>query len=348
MKKYYKSLEIISSNEKTVNGYYVSILEEKLKTYSKRNYALLVRSGTQALTLALLANGVKAGDEVIMTNYSCHASLSCITVIGAIPVFCEVDKHGSMNPQYLDGLCTNKTQALIATGLYGCVHKHNEIEAFCKKNNIVYINDAAQSYFATYNGRDSLELGDVTCISFAENKPLPSLGTFGAIFTDNQSIYEKLYYMRKNGKAARHEPLIGIGVSGHPEEDKAAQILASTKHIDRWQKRRFEIVEYYDKEFKSAEIPIRERYSHGIWNTHKYVIFPSDKIAMHNRLYNDGVDSEEHYTENFSDLTWLNKPKVHMPWTDFFVKRALTIPLNPYLTDTEVEKIVFAVIKNYN
>ena len=345
---YFESLETISKNEKTVNGYYVSKLEEKLKIYSKREYALLVRSGTQALTLALLANGVKAGDEVIMTNYSCHASLSCVTVLDAVPVFCEVDNHGSLDPQYLDELITNKTKALIATGLYGCVHKHDEIEAFCKKNNIVYINDAAQSYFATYKGRESLELGDISCISFAENKPLPSLGTFGAIFTNDQSVYEKLRYMRKNGKAARHEMFLGTGVSGHPEEDKAAQILASTKHVDRWQKRRFEIVEYYDREFKSAGIPIRERYSHGTWNTHKYVIFPSDKIEMHNRLYADGVDSEEHYTENFSDLPWLNKPKVHMPWTDFFVKRSLTIPLNPHLTDTEIEKVVSAVIKNYD
>lgn len=344
---YYESLENISKNEKTVNGYYVSKLEEKLKVYSKRNHVLLVRSGTQALTLALLANGVKAGDEVIVTNYSCHASLSCVTVLDAIPVFCEVDKHGSMDPQYLDGLITDKTTALIATGLYGCVHKHNEINDFCRKHNITYINDAAQSYFATYNGQDSLELGDIACISFAENKPLPSLGTFGAVFTDDQAMYEKLRYMRKNGKAARHEPFLGTGVSGHPEEDKAAQILASTKHVDRWQKRRFEIVEYYDKEFASAGIPKRERYSHGAWNAHKYVIFPSDKIAMHDRLYADGIDSEEHYTENFSDLPWLNKPKVHMPWSDFFVKQSLTIPLNPHLTDIEVEKVVSAVIKNF-
>jgi UDP-2-acetamido-2-deoxy-ribo-hexuluronate aminotransferase len=345
---YFESLESISKNEKTVNGNYVFSLEEKLKIYSKRNYVLLVRSGTQALTLALLAHGVKAGDEVIITNYSCHASLSCVTILGAIPVFCEVDKHGSMDPQYLNGLITEKTRALIATGLYGCVHKHDEIKAFCENNNIVYINDAAQSYFATYKGQENLELGDVACISFAENKPLPSLGTFGAIFTNDRHIYEKLKYMRKNGKAARHEPFVGLGVSGHPEEDKAAQILASIKHLDRWQTRRFNIVDYYDKEFKNAGIPVRERYNHGTWNTHKYVIFPTNKIKMHDRLYANGVDSEEHYTENFSDLPWLNKPKVHMPWTDFFVKRALTIPLNPHLTDTEVEKIVSVVIKNYD
>lgn len=345
---YFKSLEIISKNEKTVNGYFVNLVEEKLKSYSNRKYAMLVRSGTQALTLSLLANGIKQNDEVIIANYSCHASLSCVTVIGAIPVFCEINKHGLMDPQYLDSLITSKTRALIATGLYGDVHDHDPIKEFCSKNNLVYINDAAQSYFASYKGQESLDLGDITCISFAENKPLPSLGTFGAIFTDNDNVYETLRYMRKNGKPSRKEPFNGIGVNGHPEEDKAAQILASTKHIEKWQKRRFEIADYYDREFNNAEILTRERTTYGTWNTHKYVIFTRDKFEMYDKLYADGVDSECHYTENFNDLPWLNKPKVHMPWTDFYVKKALTIPLNPHLTDAEIEKVVNSVIKNYD
>lgn len=345
---YFNSLEKISSNEKVVNGSYTQQLENKLKAYSGRNHALLVRSGTQALTLALLAHNVQPGDEVIITNYSCQASLSCVTIIGAIPVFCEINDYGIMDPQYLDSLVTKKTRAVIATGLYGDVHDHDPIEKFCKKHNLVYINDAAQSYFATYNHIESLSLGDVVCMSFAENKPLPSLGTFGAILTNNSDLYHKLRPMRKNGKASRREPFVGIGVSGHPEEDKAAQILASCKHVDRWQARRHEIVKYYDAEFTRFSIPVRARPAYGMWNTHKYVIFPTDKFSMYEKLYNNGVDSECHYTESFNDLPWLNKPKKNYAVTDFYVKRALTIPLNAHLTDSEVEEVVKKVVKNYH
>ena len=345
---YFESLEKISVNEKVVNGVYTKQLENKLKEYSKRSHALLVRSGTQALTLTLLAHNIQPGDEVIIANYSCQASLSCVTITGAVPVFCEINNYGSMDPQHLESLVTEKTRALIATGLYGDVHHHESIEQFCKKYKIVYINDAAQSYFATYKNQESLELGDVVCMSFAENKALPSLGTFGAILTNNSDLYHKLYPMRKNGKADRREPFVGIGVNGYPEEDKAAQILAATKHVNRWQTRRHQIVEYYDREFKSNSIPVRPRPDYSTWNTHKYVIFPSNKFTMYEKLYTDGVDSECHYTENFNELSWLNKPKKSFSVTDFYVNRALTIPLNAHLTDSEVEEVVKKVIKHYH
>jgi UDP-2-acetamido-2-deoxy-ribo-hexuluronate aminotransferase len=345
---YFDSLEQISKNEKTVCGPYTEKVENKLKEYSKREHVLLVRSGTQALTLTLLANNITLGDEVIISNYSCHASLSCVTVIGAVPVFCEVNEYGSMDPAYLNELVTNKTKALIATGLYGDVHDHEPIKKFCKKHNILYINDAAQSYFATYNGQDSLTLGDTVCISFAENKPIPSLGTFGAILTDDTNLYNKLLPMRKNGKTERLTPFVGIGVNGHPEEDKAAQILASTKHIKKWQARRLEIAEFYNQAFKKASIPVRPSPVYSKCNAHKYVIYPSDKFSMHEKLYAAGVNSECHYTENFNDLPWLGKTKKDFAITDFFVKKALSIPMNPYLTDNEVETVVAAVIKNYH
>lgn len=342
---YFDSLEQISKNEKTVNGVYVAKVEEKLKEYSNRKHVLLVRSGTQALTLSLLAKGVQLGDEVIVANYSCHASLSCVTVLGAVPVFCEINKYGSMDPQYLEGLLSNKTKALIATGLYGDVYDHDPIKEFCHKHNIFYINDSAQSYFATYKGVESMSLGDVTCISFAENKPLPSLGTFGAVMTDDSNLYTVLRQMRKNGKPSREELFASTGVSGNPEEDKAAQILASTKHIDRWQARRHKIVEYYDREFKTQGIPTRPRPEYSAWNTHKYAIFPEDKFVMHHAMLAEGVSSECHYTENFSLLPWLNKPKTNFKQTDFYVKQSLTIPLNPHMTDAEVEIVTRTVAK---
>ena len=173
----HNGLDKIHSNEKVVNGYYVTEVEKQLKELSKRKYALLVTSGSHAITIALQANGLKHGDAVIVTNYSCPASLSSVMVGGFEPVFCEINEHGNMDPAYLPSLMNPKIKAVVATALYGDMHDHDAVKKFCDDNGLVYVNDAAQSQFALCNGIDSLACGDTVAISFADNKAIPTIGT---------------------------------------------------------------------------------------------------------------------------------------------------------------------------
>ena len=184
-------------------------------------------SGSHAISISLLANNIGWGNKVIIPNYSCPATLSSVHVIGCLPVFCEINKYGSLDISRLNQLADSGAKAVLATGLYGDIHDHAGVEEFCKKNNMVYINDAAQSQFALYNGTNSLSLGDLVCMSFADNKAVPIAGTYGAILTDDEILHDKIRILRKNGKPSRAEPYETAGFNSEPEEEKACLLYTS-------------------------------------------------------------------------------------------------------------------------
>ena len=338
-------LDKIHSNEKVVNGFYVTEVEKQLRELSKRKYALLVTSGSHAITISLQAHGLKHGDAVIVTNYSCPASLSSVMIGGYEPVFCEINEHGNMDPTQLPSLMNSKVKGLVATGLYGDMHEHEAIKKFCDVNGLVYINDAAQSQFALCNGVDSLECGDTVAISFADNKPIPTIGTYGAILTDNDDVYNMVRALRKNGKATHDEPYLMAGYSSHPEEDKALQIYVTLPHFRKWIKRRVEIGDMYDEAFK-GKIEVRRKPNYSTWNGHKYSIFVDDKLWSHSKLNDMGVQTERHYLDNFASLDWTPNTNTKFPMTDRFVRQSLTIPNNPHMTDEDVNFVIDCVLSH--
>ena len=330
---YWEYMHDIVKRETVNNGYYTNCVERYLQRVSGRKYALLTNSGSNSLLLTMLALGIGPGDEVIITNYSCPASETFVKLVGATPVYCDVGESGTMNSFLLDDLVTERTRAVVATGLYGDMHPHESIFNFCTRHGIHYVNDAAQSMFATHMGVSSLATGEIVCLGFAENKPLPSFGTHGAILTDDNELYYKLLHLRKHGKPYRTAPYTARGINGVPQEDKAAQILTSTHHLDSWQKRRHEITDYYDREFRQRGVETRLHSAE--WNTHKYAVMFWDKFEAQAMLRAEGVDSEAHYPDAFSPL----------PQSKRFVKQALSIPINAHLTDAEVEIVVKKVEK---
>ena len=340
-----RGMSELHENEKVVNGAFTKQVEDKLRHVSKRKYALLCRSGSHAITMSLVANNIGFGHKVILPNYSCPATLSSVAVIGCIPVFCEIDEYGMMDPNELQGLAGSGAKAVLATGLYGDTHDHDPIKNFCESNEMVYINDAAQSQFALYKGINSLELGDIVCMSFADNKSIPVAGTFGAVLTDNKILYEKVRVLRKNGKPTRLENFETAGFSSHPDEDKAVQILASFKHYEKWQNRKVEIGNIYDEAFK-GKISVRPSPNYSTWNGHKYAIMVKDKFQSYKKLLEAGIETEQHYVDNFGKLLWTPNYNREYPMSDKFVEQSLTIPNNPHMTDSEVQQVIDAVVNN--
>tara|TARA_E500000178_G_C17035547_1_gene763166 strand:- start:4753 stop:5850 length:1098 start_codon:yes stop_codon:yes gene_type:complete len=340
-----KGMAELHTNEQVVNGTFTKQVEDKLRQVSKRKYALLCRSGSHAITMSLVANNIGFGHRVIVPNYSCPATLSSVAVIGCVPVFCEIDQYGMMDPNELQALAESGAKAVLATGLYGDTHNHDTVKNFCEQNEMVYINDAAQSQFALYKGINSLELGDIVCMSFADNKSIPVAGTFGAVLTDDKILYEKVRVLRKNGKPTRLEDFETAGFSSHPDEDKAVQILASFKHYEKWQNRKVEIGKIYDEAFK-GKVYVRPSPSYSTWNGHKYAIMVKDKFQSYKKLLEAGIETEQHYVDNFGKLLWTPNYDREYPMSDKFVDQSLTIPNNPHMTDAEVQQVIDAVVNN--
>jgi len=332
--EYISYLDDIMERQVPCNGYYTSLVEDSLQNITGRKHALLTNTGSIALLLSLFVNKIGKGDEIITTNYSSPASLAYILVAGATPIFCDVDHTGNMIVDTLESLLTDNTKAIVGTGLYGDMYNHTVISSFAIKHSLVYINDAAQSMFSKWEGKDSLACGDIVAMSHAENKPLPALGQGGSILTDDTDTYNKLIYLRKNGKPYRKAPYSRFGVNGVIDDDKAASILVSLNKFSEWQKRRKDICDYYDSEFDSRGVSSRKHSPE--WNTHKYAILFPNKWEAEEEIKLLGVETETQYADCLGQ---------DMPGSMYMVNSSLTIPSNPYMTDVEVETVVKVVDK---
>jgi len=332
--KYHALIEDVMERGKVFNGHYTSVAEHRLQLLTGRKHAVLTSSCSVSLLISMYAAGIGAGDEVIITAYSCPASETFVHLVGATAVFVDVDETGNMISDDIEPAITERTRAIVATGLYGDMHDHACISKLCKKYNLLYVNDAAQSMFSHQHGVTSLSTGDVVCMSFAENKPLPSLATGGAVLTDNTEFYYKFLHLRNHGKPGRRLPYTHFGVRGVPDEDLAVQLLCTMDCFDEWQQRRFEIAAYYDKEFASRSVPLRPHTTE--WNAHKYAIMFEDKFEAQAQLAKLGIESEPHYPN-------ILPQSGNYPGAERFVKQSLSIPVNAHMTDAEVEQVVDTV-----
>jgi UDP-2-acetamido-2-deoxy-ribo-hexuluronate aminotransferase len=330
--EYISCIESAAESEIMFNGPYTKEVEQRLEKITGRK-ALLVTSGSIAMTLVLRHLGVGPGDEVITINYGPPAVVGPITFSGAKTIFVDIDSHGAIDCKLLPQALTQNTKAVVAVGLYGDVHDHDLVSTFCVEHGLHYINDANQSCFAKYKGIDSCRLGDYTTIGFAENKPLPTLSTYGAMLFDTEEQKHKLNRMRKHGKPYRLEPLTGTGLNAWPDEHRSIQLKLSMDRFDKWQSRRHQIAQYYyDNLSNTRKSPI-----YSEWNTHKFVVFFDDKLKAQKKLFDLGIETVPHYTESYGGNGFKN--------TMHYVKHALTLPLNPYISDSEVEHIVDMVKK---
>lgn len=330
-------LDAIYSSNTPFEGPVTKETEEILSELTGRKYTFLTHSGTAALQLMLMAHGIQPGDEVICSNYSCPATVMPILVLGAKPIFIDIDQYGQQNLNCLSDLITDKTKAIVATGLYGDCVDYESI----KKHNILFLNDSAQSFLATYKGQESSSFGESSILSFSSNKNCPVFGTYGAVLTDNDSTAYKLKLMRKNGYEHRDKGIEMYGINSQPNEDRVAYVYSSLQMLDQWQIKRQEITGKYNRFFSYEGIKIRKSPNYSTTNNHKYTIFVADKIKFRNKMLEQGIECQLHYTNNFNNINFItNSKEKKFPGTDYYVRHALSIPNNPWLTTKETDKII--------
>lgn len=180
-------------------GYFVDTLEKEFLGYHETDYGLSVSNGTTALHLALLAAGIKTGDEVIVPGFTFVAPVNMIVACGATPVFAEIDKETWLiDPASIENAITNKTKAIIVVNLYGNVCDMDPICAIAAKHDLLVIEDNAESPFSTYNGRYSGTIGDIGCFSFQATKTITT-GEGGFVITKHKELYDEMRIIRDHG-----------------------------------------------------------------------------------------------------------------------------------------------------
>ena len=194
---------IQKDNEKNVE-----FLEKKISKYIGRKHGIAINSATDALYYSLKCHGIGLTDEVLVSDFSWISSASCIVMAGATPVFCDIDLDSyHMSFEEIKKKTTNKTKAIVYTHLFGNMTETKEIELFCKENDILFIEDAAQSLGSKYKDRYAGSIGDISSFSFNANKVISGISGGGMIFTDEDSIAEYLRKIRKHGKGKDYEML---------------------------------------------------------------------------------------------------------------------------------------------
>ena len=247
-----KAVLDVMSSSMYIMGPEVEKLEKNLAAYVGARHALSVSSGTDALLLALMAYGIKAGDEVITTPFTFIATAEVIALVGAKPVFADIDeKTYNLDIEKVKPLINDKTKAIIPVSLYGLPADMDKFYELTKNTNIKLIEDACQSFGATDNGKYSCNYNSLGCTSFFPSKPLGCYGDGGAVFTNDDKEAEILSNLRNHGQVARYKHKY-IGINGRLDAMQAAILNVKLAHFKEEIARRIEIGNNYTKKIKEA------------------------------------------------------------------------------------------------
>lgn len=256
-----KNMDGVLSHGQYIMGPEVAELEDKLCDYTGAKHCITVASGTEALLISLMALGIGPGDEVITTPFTFVATAEVIVLLGATPVFVDVEPDTcNIDASKIEAAITDKTRAIIPVSLYGQPADMDEINEIAERRSldasrlspattdqrpITVIEDAAQSFGATYKGRKSCNLSRIACTSFFPSKPLGCYGDGGAIFTSDDAIAQACREIRVHGQSRRYVHT-RIGVGGRMDTLQCAVVLAKLERFDWEVKRRLEIGARYN------------------------------------------------------------------------------------------------------
>lgn len=340
-------LKAVLNHGQYVMGPEIRELEEKLAQWAGVKQCIAVASGTDALLLALLALGIKQGDEVITTPFSMFATAEMIVLSGATPVFVDIDpKTYNLDPALLKKAITPKTKAIMPVSLYGQCADMNAINAIAQKYHLPVIEDAAQSFGARYKDRASCGLSTIACTSFYPAKPLGGYGDSGACFTNDEALAEKIRHLHNHGQDQRyHHPYIGI--NGRMDSFQAVVLLAKlTLFAEEMEIRQVIAKRYNEGLVDVVEIPFIE--SHNISSYAQYTIsVPATKReSIQVALQEKGIPTMVHYPVPIHlqpAMAYLELKEGSFPYSEEAGHRVLSLPMHPYLTEEEQCKIIEAI-----
>ena len=310
----------------------VEFLEKKISKYIGRKHGIAINSATDALYYSLKCYNIGSGDEVLVSDFSWISSASCIVMAGATPVFCDIDLNSyHMSLEEIKKKTTNKTKAIIYTHLFGNMTETKDIEMFCKENDIIFIEDAAQSLGSKYKERYAGSIGDISSFSFNHNKVISGISGGGMIFTDIDSTAEYLRKIRKHGKGKDYEML---GYNSKMFYMNAAYIEMRFDRINELQSRRIQVANKYHEELKDLPVITQIANNDLVNNYHKYVVRFEDKETRDE--VKNKLNAKIHYDSPISKNSMFNLTPC--PNSQKASDTILSLPCHPYVTEEEINQ----------
>lgn len=279
-----------------IMGPEVRELEAKLAAYTGTKHCITVASGTEALLISLMALGIKSGDEIITTPFTFAATAEVIVLLGAKPVFVDVESDtGNINASLIEAAITPNTKAIMPVSLYGQPADMDEINTIAARyGNLPVIEDAAQSFGATYKGKKSCNLSTIGCTSFFPSKPLGCYGDGGAIFTNDDALAQACKEIRVHGQSQRYVHT-RVGVGGRMDTLQCAVVLAKLDRFDWEVAQRLAIGERYNQLMDQSGIArIHQRLDRTSVFA-QYTVLLENREQVQDDLKSESVPTAVHY-----------------------------------------------------
>ncbi len=341
-----EQIERVLASGRVVQGEAVAELEHKLAARVDRLHGIAVASCTDALFLALQLAGIGPGDEVLVTDFSFVASATCITRVGAKPVFVDIDDTCNMDLDQAAERVGTRTRALIWVHLYGRMGDPAEVEGFAQEHGLVLIEDAAQALGSSFEGRPAGSLGQISCLSFGSTKPLAAPGCGGMMLVDDEELAVRARSLRYHG-AGSGGGYAEIGVCSLMPT-LAAAILGYKLGFDRqWRERRREIGRYYDDRLATLcpQLVLPAKPPGSVANGHKFVLRSDHRDELRTGLEHRGVPTRIYYPRPLHRQACFS-PQVSvdlaLPKAEKAAQTVLSLPIHAFLADSEVERVMSA------
>ena len=329
-----------------IMGPEITQLEKALANFVGVEHALAVASGTDALLIALMALDIGAGDEVITTPFSFFATAEVIALLGAVPVFVDIDSDTyNIDPAAIEAAITPKTKAIMPVSLYGQCADMDEINAIAKRHGLPVIEDAAQSFGATYKGRQSCGLTTIACTSFFPSKPLGCYGDGGACFTNDDELATRMNEIRVHGQSKRYYHT-RLGINGRFDTLQAAVLLEKLAIFPEEIELRQQVANRYKQLFPSDfKTPFVKSHNTSVYA--QYTLEVDDREVLQQALQAQGIPTAVHYPLGLHEQPIFKKlypSQQKFSKTEYAAQHVLSVPMHPYLSLADQEKAVNALV----
>ncbi|WP_229512567.1 DegT/DnrJ/EryC1/StrS aminotransferase family protein [Massilia sp. AB1] len=330
-----------------IMGPEVKELEAKLQDYTGSKHCITVSSGTEALLISLMALGIGRGDEVITTAFTFAATAEVIALVGATPVFVDVEADtGNIDVTLVEQAITPRTKAIMPVSLYGQPADMDELNAIAARHgNLPVIEDAAQSFGADYKGRKSCNLSSIGCTSFFPSKPLGCYGDGGAIFTNDDAIAKACREIRVHGQERRYVHT-RVGVGGRMDTLQCAIVLAKLERFEWEVEQRLALGALYNRMLDEAGISRVQQRADRTSVFAQYSVFVENRDQVQAALSECGVPTAVHYPIPLNEQPAYKDMSVvgDTPVTRKLAQKVMSLPMSPDLDEATMALIVKTLV----
>ena len=330
-----------------INGPNVRALEDEIARYAGTQHAVALNSGTDALHLALRALDIGPGDEVITTPFTFVATTEAIGMVGATPVFADIDPRTfNLDPSSIERAVTPRTRAILPVHLYGLMSGMDEVLAIAGRHGLPVVEDCAQAIGAQWEGRPAGSIGTIGCFSFFPSKNLGAYGDGGMLVTDDAEIAAHVKRLRAHGAAVKyyHDEL---GVNSRLDEIQAAILRVKLQHLDEWiDARRASAARYSSSlnKLSGVETPSAPASSRHVY--HQYTVRVGEREEVARALEQRGIQTMIYYPVPLH-LQAVHSPLGYgmgdFPEAETAAIEVLSLPMFPELEEAEVDRTIEAL-----